>query len=187
MPPVPEYRREDPVFRTIIVPVDGSDHARKAVEIASRLAEPDGGRIVLVHVLENRLDDPELARMAEVEGIAPAPHRSGRSRVEATPVGPAALGLPRDNPELTRAQLDRIGQVILEQARNAAEAAGAPQVDVVMAEGDPAREIIGQAERAGADAIVVGSRGRSDIKGLIFGSVSHKVLHMAGCTCIAVR
>ena len=48
VPPVPDYRREDAVFRTIIVPVDGSDHARKAVEIASRLAEPDGGRIVLI-------------------------------------------------------------------------------------------------------------------------------------------
>ena len=37
------------------------------------------------------------------------------------------------------------------------------------------------------DAIVIGSRGLSDIKGLFLGSVSHKVGHLAECTCITVK
>lgn len=39
----------------------------------------------------------------------------------------------------------------------------------------------------GVEAIVMGSRGLGDIKGLILGSVSHKVLHTAQCRVILVR
>jgi len=175
------------MFRKIIVPVDGSDHARKAIDVASRLADPKGGRIVLVHVLQKSLDNPAIAREARVEGTDPAAYGPERPRIEAPPLGPAALGLPHDNPELVHDTLQRTGQAILDHAESAARAAGAPQVDTVMAEGDPAREITGEAERQDADAIVLGSRGRSDIAGLVFGSVSHKVLHMADRTCVAVR
>jgi nucleotide-binding universal stress UspA family protein len=38
-----------------------------------------------------------------------------------------------------------------------------------------------------ADAIVMGSRGLSDWTGLLVGSVTHKVLHMAPCPVLVVR
>ena len=38
-----------------------------------------------------------------------------------------------------------------------------------------------------ADAIVMGSRGLGDVSGLLLGSVSHKVSHLAACTCIMVK
>jgi len=38
-----------------------------------------------------------------------------------------------------------------------------------------------------ADMIVMGSRGVSDLKGLVMGSVSHKVMQLAPCTCVSVR
>jgi nucleotide-binding universal stress UspA family protein len=34
--------------------------------------------------------------------------------------------------------------------------------------------------------IVLGSRGLSDIQGLMFGSTSHKVTHLASCSCVTV-
>ena len=35
--------------------------------------------------------------------------------------------------------------------------------------------------------IFLGSRGLDDMVGLMMGSVSHKVMHLAPCTCVAVK
>ena len=35
--------------------------------------------------------------------------------------------------------------------------------------------------------VFLGSRGLGDAKGLLLGSVSHKVMHLAPCTCVAVK
>ena len=53
--------------------------------------------------------------------------------------------------------------------------------------GNPADEIVEFAKQKQIDLIVMGSRGLSDIKGLFLGSVSHKVSHLAECTCITVK
>ena len=53
--------------------------------------------------------------------------------------------------------------------------------------GSAANEILEFADRHNIDGIVMGSRGLSDFKGLLLGSVSHKVGHLAKCTCITVR
>lgn len=59
--------------------------------------------------------------------------------------------------------------------------------DAELATGPIAKKIIDKAEYLGADTIVVGSRGLSDLGGSLLGSVSHKVAHLASCTCIVVR
>ena len=51
----------------------------------------------------------------------------------------------------------------------------------------PARAIVDHAAELDVDAIVMGSRGLSDLKGLFLGSVSHRVLHTAGCRVILIR
>lgn len=50
----------------------------------------------------------------------------------------------------------------------------------------PARAILDAAEEAGADLIVVGTRGRGGLKGLLLGSVSQKVLTHATCPVVVV-
>ncbi len=37
------------------------------------------------------------------------------------------------------------------------------------------------------DLIVIGTRGLSDLGGIVFGSVSHKVLQLATCPCLVVK
>jgi len=48
-------------------------------------------------------------------------------------------------------------------------------------------EILGVAEDAEADLIIVGSRGLSDFSGLLVGSVSHKLIQHAPCPVLVVR
>lgn len=50
-----------------------------------------------------------------------------------------------------------------------------------------AREILAVAKEADADFIVMGTRGLTDWKGLLLGSVAHKVLHHAACPVLLVR
>jgi nucleotide-binding universal stress UspA family protein len=53
--------------------------------------------------------------------------------------------------------------------------------------GDPANEITDLAKATGADLIVLGTRGRTGVQGLLLGSVARKVLHHAPCSVLVVR
>ena len=53
--------------------------------------------------------------------------------------------------------------------------------------GHAARDIVDTASSLGADLIVMGSRGLSDIAGLFVGSVTHQVLHLAHVPVLVVR
>jgi nucleotide-binding universal stress UspA family protein len=53
--------------------------------------------------------------------------------------------------------------------------------------GHAAREIVGEARDFGAAVIVMGSRGHSDLAGLVLGSTAHKVIHLADRPVLVVR
>jgi nucleotide-binding universal stress UspA family protein len=53
--------------------------------------------------------------------------------------------------------------------------------------GHPAPEIIRFAADSGADLLVMGSRGRSELRGLLLGSVSEQVMRRATCPVTIVR
>ena len=52
--------------------------------------------------------------------------------------------------------------------------------------GSPAHVIADVAEQAGADLIVAGTRGHSPFGGLLLGSVTQRLLHIAKCPVLAV-
>jgi len=150
------------MVETILVPTDGSDHADKAVAFAGDIASKYGAAIILLHVLTN----------------------SGRGRV------------PNEMRELMRLEYVRITEFDIRQAganellhntEIQARKHGATEIEQVIEEGDPARRILACAKARGADLIVMGSRGLGDLQGLLLGSVSRKVGHLAKCTCITVR
>ncbi len=150
------------MFKTIVVPTDGSDHARKAVSVAVDLAEKYGARVIAVHVMPpidaGSLPD-ELKRFAQNE----IPGGTNRQVLEA------------------------IGEQILQEARSQSEGETAPDVETRLETGDPAAAILETAESEKADLIVMGSRGLSHLKGLLMGSVSHKVSQLSPCSCITVK
>ena len=53
--------------------------------------------------------------------------------------------------------------------------------------GYAAREIVNDAQEVDADVIVMGSRGRGDIAGLLLGSTAHKVIHLSDRPVLVVR
>jgi nucleotide-binding universal stress UspA family protein len=53
--------------------------------------------------------------------------------------------------------------------------------------GRTTRELLEAGEEFGANIIVMGTRGLSDFAGLVLGSVTHKVLHLAHCPVLVVR
>jgi nucleotide-binding universal stress UspA family protein len=52
--------------------------------------------------------------------------------------------------------------------------------------GGPAHGINEIAEEANAGLIVAGTRGQSQVSGLLLGSVTHRLLHIAHCPVLAV-
>lgn len=94
-----------------------------------------------------------------------------------------AAGAPAPNAD---AIAQSSGQAVIDSVRKGLPLA-TDRVHSVVRSGEPAKVVIAEAERLGVDAIVIGSRGASDIGSLVMGSVSHRVLHVAPCTVIVVR
>jgi nucleotide-binding universal stress UspA family protein len=53
--------------------------------------------------------------------------------------------------------------------------------------GQAAREIVAEAIELGCGVIVMGSRGRGDLAGLVIGSTTHKVIHLTDRPVLIVR
>ena len=146
------------MFTTLVVPVDGSQAASTALDVACKLANSDQARLHILHIPESLANDVVLTW------------------------GAGAVSMQASDEELEHA-----GRQLLEAAKLAARERGITDVEGSLHQGDPARVILEQAKALGADAIVMGSRGLSDIAGLIVGSVSHKISHTAPCHVISVR
>jgi nucleotide-binding universal stress UspA family protein len=80
-----------------------------------------------------------------------------------------------------------LGDQIISRAERAARNKGVKDIATRVDDGDPARCIIERAKAEGANLIVLGSRGLGDLEGLFMGSVSHKVSHLAKCSCVTVK
>ncbi len=146
------------MLKTILVPVDGSEAARLALEMACKIARADQARVHVLHVPEQLAHDTLL-----VWGV-------GAARMEAS-----------------EAEVEQAGHEMLEAALQAVREHGITDVDGKVRQGDPARVILDEAQRTQPDMIVMGSRGLSDIRGLVVGSVSHKVSHAAPCHVVTVH
>jgi nucleotide-binding universal stress UspA family protein len=147
------------VFQHILCAVDGSELSLRAATAASELAAKLNAKLTFLTVAKELKVSEEVRRYLELEQLAGEPQYV----------------------------LDQMTESVLEQAKDAALRAGLKSVKAEVKTGNPARTIVHYAERIGADTIVLGSRGYGDIEGTLLGSVSHKVLSLAKCTCMTVR
>jgi len=175
------------MFTRILVGLDGSDHARKALGIAISLAKNDKASLVLVSALgANPVTDAER-ELGEAEfGIRGLEQRAPASPIVAPESRPRPEFAAYETPDALLRARTEIAQLMLEEARQDAIQAGVEQVDLRIEFGDPAKAILDVAKSEKADLIVIASRGLSNLRGLVFGSTSHKVTHLAACSCLAV-
>ncbi|NIR29034.1 MAG: universal stress protein [Gammaproteobacteria bacterium] len=152
-------RADESKFDTILVAVDGSGHAVKAIRLAIELAKRFDSRLLMLSVYKH-YSSLESAHSLARAGKLPEP------------------------PDVT---LRAIGRDAVESAKERAKEAGLKKIEGTVKRGPPARTIVKFAKDKNVDVIIMGSRGLGDIEGFFLGSVSHKVSALAECTCIVVK
>lgn len=174
------------MFKKVLIAIDGSNHAAKAVVIGSDIAAKYDAEVVLLHVLLRNELLGDLRRMAEVERLT-----SGGERQLLTPPGLPSVNLDylsaADGAFVSRDVLQAIGEWVLENAERTALNHDVRKIVKRMEDGKPVDRILDIAKSDNVDLIVTGARGLSDLKALILGSVSHKVSQLSPVTCMAVR
>ena len=83
-------------------------------------------------------------------------------------------------------QRKNFGQNIIDHARKQLGDVSF-EVEEDLLQGPAADAVLSVAEVRNADLIVLGTRGLGSLKGVIFGSVSNKVMHYAPCPVMVVR
>jgi nucleotide-binding universal stress UspA family protein len=152
----------------VLAAVDGSLAAERALHMFAACFQARSAEITLIHVAET-----------------PWIH----------------LGLGREWFDDSKEMLDRTGNEtemafeeelnyeardVIEESRSLLESRGL-SANTVITEGDPALEIISEAERGEYDLIVMGATGVSDLKHSMLGSVSTRVAQDAPCSVFVAK
>jgi len=148
----------------VMVATDHSRTARRAEEFVAQLATP--GQTLEVILLSVH---PELPVTVSRGAVADVYVGEGKLRPEEQSEGEALLREAAEN------------------IRKTAAGAALTIVEHLVGSSDVGAAIVREAERLGVEAIVIGTRGHSDLTSLLIGSTSHKVLHLAHCPVILVR
>ncbi len=145
------------MFDRILVPLDGSDYADRALSTAIALAKQFSSNIILIHVILTA------------------------SSIMTSPEGAASTFLID-----LRTQLEETGRQILENGAKRAREEGIPTITIVES-GSVADKILQTADRAKVDLIVIGDRGLGVVARFFLGSVADKVSHYARCPVLIVK
>jgi nucleotide-binding universal stress UspA family protein len=149
------------MFRHILVAVDGSAHSDRAVEAAGVIARCCESRVTLLHVLRRRgkaTIPPSVQQFSELEHIEMSEQKI----------------------------LQSVAEKLTGQARKRLAVRGVTQVTELTEIGNPAERIAEIAKRFDVDLVVMGRRGLGAVGGMLMGSVTSSVNHLAQCACLTV-
>lgn len=147
------------MFTTIVVGFDGSDTAKRGLELACDIAGKYGAQVHLVHT-------PEPQTVAFAMGAMAGYH--------------VATTMPHPD------EVQAANEKVIEAGRAVAKSAGQTLSQTHIEKGDPGDVIVGYADKAGADLIVTGRRGLGALGALVQGSTSLRVNHLAKCPVMTV-
>ena len=146
------------MFKSILIPTDGSELSQRAVKIAMELAQLHQARVTAIHVI------PDYHLLIAYEG-AFDPVTEERIEEEAK----------------TRAES------YLEYVRKCAQEAGVPCDTVCETSDHPYDAILKTADSRRCDLIVMTSHGRKGLAAVLLGSETRKVLTHARIPILVVR
>ena len=147
------------MFERVVVAIDWSEQSEHAVETAKELARMSGGEVRLLHV-------------HEVERLPP--HGAG----------PLATSVEAAGSEAQKEAVDHVAAVSKQIADAGISATSEVRISLP---GRVAVEIVEESKAWGAAAIVIGSRGLTNLAGIILGSTTHKLLHLSSLPVVVVR
>ncbi len=154
------------MFKKILVPLDRSEHSRRALDAAIQIAKKFGGKLTLIHVYS--------------VSVTPV----------VTPEPPTLTsGVPILPPAYTSRLIEvarEAGTRILADGKQRVEAENV-EVDAELREGHAVQEIIRISKEDNFDLIVMGARGVSHIREMLLGSVTDGVMHHVDCPVLVVR
>lgn len=145
------------MFKTILVPTDGSELAFKAAQTAIDFARESGARLITLSVAES------FPYIALAEGVV----------------------LP--NPEEYDEALLEAARNSAQQVADAAAKAGVACEAISVQAVDPSTEIIDTANRRACDAIFIASHGRRGLGRIWLGSVTQRVLAGTSLPVLVIR
>jgi len=158
-------------LKRILLITDGSVYSQRAMEYLAVFPLPDEVDLRVMHVLQPVISPAMVARSWPV----------GSEAVSAVPSYETERMLSK------QAELEeQDGLALLERTVSHLKAEGL-QASSVQLRGDAATEIIDYVKAHHIDLIVAGSRGLSQMKRLLLGSLSRKLVHYAGCSVLIVK
>lgn len=147
------------MFKKIVVPVDGSESAWRALDQAAALAGKFEGELLIMTVIQPFNNAALLA-----------------------------VPLDHNIISQSNADMEVVGQEILARAKERLTANGfAGNAEYKIELGNPSERILTIAKAEKADAIVLGSRGLSGIAEFFLGSVSTKISQYANIPVLIVK
>lgn len=145
------------MYHKLLVPVDGSPFANRAVDAAIELAKCWNASILLVHVIRDLSLPREILEM-----IAAGEITAGRLQI-----------------------LKDSAAIILDNAADRCHKAGLTDVSKECLRGDPPTMILDYAVQNGVDLIVLGQRGLQPHNDLL-GGVARKLVNITTIPCLVV-
>lgn len=155
----------------VLLTVDGSWHSEQAVEYLSRFPLPGGSKVQVMFVLQP-MDTEDLIERIQWPGPQVPPPVPLADAVEAATI--RAEGEEREARVLLARIVDELAAAGLDTSSR-------------LVRGDAATEIIDAIQEDEVDLVVAGSRGLSQVRGWLLGSVSRKLVHYAGCSALIVK
>ncbi len=145
------------MFKTVLLAFDGSENARRALDVALDIASRYKAKLYAVEVID--IHSMNLADLAKDSSFNVA-------------------GAIREIKAKASGHIKRC--IVLAQEKGL-------EADGEVLDGDPASEILRYSGEIGADLIVTGSRGLSSWKRLVLGSVSNRIVSEAKVATLVIK
>ncbi len=150
-------------MKRILVGVDGSHYAWKALDLAITYAKALDAELLVVHVIPSEDIPGHLMDFAGVNNVS------------------------EDDTGYAWRKMSMLDEKIISECKRILNDKAVTKSRVLVLKGDPAEHIVYAANENHVQMIFIGNRGLSTAEHMLMGSVAHKVANLSRCTCVIVK